>query len=75
MRAARRASTLTNIYRGNTVADAGAVLDEPGGEVTALEERAVADEQGDRGFEWVEPGGAGMQGHGEVVSVHAGLWR
>ena len=61
-------------HRGGAVADAGAVFDEPGGEVVATEERAVGDEQCDAGFEWVETGGAGVQGGGEVVSVHGGLW-
>jgi hypothetical protein len=36
---------------------AGAVLDEPGGEVVASQEGALGDEQGDAGFERVEAGG------------------
>ena len=34
---------------------AGAVLDELAGEVVAVQERAVADEQRDACFDWVEP--------------------
>lgn len=47
-----------------------AVLDEPGGEVISAQERAVADEEGDASLNRVDPGGAGAEGGGEVVSVH-----
>lgn len=36
---------------GHRRAVAGAAFDEPGGEVVPLQERAVADQQGDAGFE------------------------
>lgn len=60
-------------HRGGAVADAGAAGDEPGGEVIAPKEGAVADEQGDAGFERVESCGAGVEGGGQVVSVHGDL--
>src|SRR5580693_449658 len=60
-------------HRGGAVADAGAVLDEPVGEVVAPKEGAVAGEQGDAGFEGVEPYGARAEGGCEVVSGHGGL--
>jgi hypothetical protein len=60
-------------HRGVAVADAGAAGDEPGGEVITPKEGAVADEQGDTGFERVESCGAGVEGGGQVVSVHGDL--
>lgn len=33
----------------------------------------VGDEEGDSGFEGVDPSGAGAGGFGELVSVHGGL--
>jgi hypothetical protein len=58
---------------GHGGADAGAVGDEPGGEVVAVQERAVGDEELGACFEWVEAGGAGAEGGGQVVSGHGGL--
>ena len=58
---------------GHRGAVAGAAGDEPAGEVVAVQERAVADEQCDACFEGVEAGGAGAEGGGEVVSGHGGL--
>ena len=43
---------------GHCRAAAGAVLNEAAGEVSAAEERALGDEQGNSGFERVESGGA-----------------
>ena len=60
---------------GGAVAGAGAGRDEAAGEVVAVQERAVADEQGDACFERVEAGGAGPEGGGQVVSGHGGLRR
>ena len=37
------------------------MVDEPAGEVAAVQERAIADEQADVGFEWVESDGAGPE--------------
>ena len=62
-------------HRGDAVADAGSGLDEAAGEVVAVEERAVADQQSDTRFQRIEAGGAGAEGCGEVVSVHGGLRR
>ena len=58
---------------GHRGAVAGAVVDEPAGEVVAVQEGAVADEQFGACFERVEAGGAGAEGRGQVVSVHGGL--
>jgi hypothetical protein len=58
---------------GHRDAAAGAVFDEPAGEVVATQECPVAGEQGDLGFERVEPGGAGPEGGGQVVSCHGVL--
>ena len=60
---------------GHRGAVAGAVGDEPAGEVVAVQERAVADEQFGACFEGVEAGGAGPEGCDQVVSVHGGLRR
>jgi hypothetical protein len=60
---------------GHRGAAASAASDEPGGEVVAVQERAVADEEVGACFEGVEAGGAGAEGGGEVVSVHGGLRR
>jgi hypothetical protein len=58
---------------GHGGADAGAVGDEPGGEVVAVQERAVGDEEFGACFDWVKAGGAGPEGGGQVVSGHGGL--
>ena len=51
------------------VADAGAALDEAAGEVVAVQERAVADEQFDGGFVGEDAAGTGSEGTGEQVSA------
>jgi hypothetical protein len=56
---------------GDTVA--GAVLGEPAGEVTAVQERAVGDEEFSAGFERAEAGGAGAERRGKVIDVHEDL--
>ena len=58
---------------GHRRAVAGAVVDEPAGEVVAVQEGAVPDEQFGAGFEREQAGGAGAEGRGQVVSVHGGL--
>ena len=58
---------------GHGRAAAGFVADESAGEVVAVQERAVAGEQGDAGFEGVEPGGAGPEGGGQVVTGNGGF--
>jgi hypothetical protein len=60
---------------GHRGAVADAVVDELSGEVIAVQERAVADEQFGACFEGVEAGGAGPEGCDQVVSVHRGLRR
>jgi len=49
------------------------VVDEPAGEVVAVEERAVGDQKRDACFEGEQAGGAVAEGCGEVVSVHGGV--
>jgi hypothetical protein len=54
------------------------VLDEPAGEVLAVQERAAAGEHGDADFEEVEPGGAPRaasgSGHpGRPLMVNSGI--
>lgn len=55
---------------GHGGAAACAALDEPAGEVVAMEERSVGDEECDVGPGRLAAGGAGHQGGDEVVSVH-----
>jgi hypothetical protein len=43
------------------------VADELAGEVAAVQEGSVADQQGDASLNWVDPGGAGAEGGGQVV--------
>ena len=60
---------------GDQDAVAGAVGDELAGEVVAVEERAVGDEEFGAGFEREQAGCAVAEGCREVVSVHGGLRR
>jgi hypothetical protein len=63
-------------HRGDAVSRDGAVADEAAGEVVAVEEGAVRDEQADSGFGRIDANGAGPQGcrqrgrgHGIAVAV------
>jgi hypothetical protein len=47
-----------------------AMVDEPTGEVVAVQERAVAGEEGDVGLERVTADGVGVEGGGQVVNCH-----
>jgi hypothetical protein len=58
---------------GHRGAVAAAVLDEPAGEVGAVQERAAVGEQGDAGFEGVEASCAGAQCSGQAIGGHGGL--
>ena len=52
----------------------GAVQDEAAGEIVALQEGAVRDEQSSAGFERVEAGGAGAERGGQAGGGHDVSW-